>query len=95
MNRYDCEQWFKDIDMVIHNCGLLEELDALAGSSILITGAGGLIGSAIADVFVYYNETHDLPIRVFAGGRNQERVAGRFLPYCNRANFRKLYYYAL
>ncbi len=95
MNRYDCEQWFKDIDMVIHNCGLLEELDALAGSSILITGAGGLIGSAIADVFVYYNETHDLPIRVFAGGRNQERVAGRFLPYCNRAYFRILSYDAL
>ena len=64
----------EDIDQVMNESGILPELNALAGHSVLITGATGLIGSSIADILFRYNETHALPIKVFIGGGKKSRA---------------------
>ena len=86
----------EDIDQVMNESGILPELNALAGHSVLITGATGLIGSSIADILFRYNETHALPIKVFiGGGRSQERAMQRFGKYYKKEYFQFLFYNAL
>ena len=76
-NIYTGNLWISDIDAVISS---LPELDALAGKSILITGAGGLICSAVVDILIRFNETHKCikSIRVIAAGRNRAKISERF-----------------
>jgi len=75
MKLFECGQWIRDID---EELDALPELDQLAGKSVMITGATGLIGSAVVDVLVRYNETHSVPITVYAAGRNEGKVVERF-----------------
>ena len=75
MKLFECGQWIHDIDEVID---ALPELDQLAGKSVMITGATGLICSAVVDVLLRYNETHSVPITVYAAGRSEEKVVERF-----------------
>ena len=65
---YNSELWFEDIDKISQS---LPELSELVGKSVLITGAAGLICSAVTDIFIRYNETHEIPIRIIAAGRWQ------------------------
>lgn len=46
---------------------------------VLITGASGLIGSAIVDALLFYNKMHDKHIQVYAMARNAERLLQRFV----------------
>lgn len=71
----ECEQWINDIDEVL---SALPELDQLTGKSVMITGATGLICSAVVDVLLRYNETHRAPIAVYAAGRSKEKIVERF-----------------
>jgi len=48
------------------------------GKTFLITGASGLIGSAIVDLLVYLSEEHHTKTSIIASGRNVERLAARF-----------------
>ena len=64
----------------------------LAGKHILITGAGGLVCSAIADVLLRCNEQHDLPIAVIAAGRSEIRIRERFARYAEAPYFHFLPY---
>lgn len=75
MKLLECEQWIHDIDEVID---ALPELNQLAGKSVLITGATGLICSAVVDVLLRYNENYSVPITVYAAGRSEEKVIERF-----------------
>ncbi len=84
MSIYASELWMRDVKTAIKT---LPELPELAGKSVLITGATGLICSAVADIFIYYNETHDLPIGIIAAGRKPERVSDRFGEYYDRDYF--------
>lgn len=52
-------------------------LAPLDGKCVLITGATGLIASALADLFIHHNR-HGGSIRVLAAGRSGARVAQRF-----------------
>ncbi len=81
---YSSMQWIDDIDEVSEE---LPELNELAGKSVLITGASGLICSAVTDIFIRYNETHPVPIKIIAAGRKFEKIADRFGRYCDRAYF--------
>ena len=49
MSIYKSEQWLADIDEVV--C-ILPELATLANKSILVTGATGLICSAVVDIIM-------------------------------------------
>lgn len=62
--------------------------DFLKGTTFLITGATGLIGSFLIDLIMQENSKHDLHCRILAVGRNQQRAASRFSPYWDSAYFK-------
>lgn len=78
--------WLSDIDRVIH---ALPELGTLSGKSVLITGAGGLICSTVADVLIRWNESHNgrENIGIIAAGRNKAKISGRFGEFSGREYF--------
>lgn len=52
--------------------------ERLDHSRILITGAGGLICSALVDLLLHRNDTAGSGIQVYAAGRSREKLANRF-----------------
>ena len=78
------EQWIKDIDEV---SAIVPELDSLAGKSVLITGAAGLICSSVVDILFRYNDTHEKPVRIYAAGRWIEEMEARFKYQVHREDF--------
>ena len=81
---YENSLWLQDIDTVISG---LPELDAMAGNSILVTGAAGLICSSVVDILFRYNDTHNTKIQVFAAGRWIEEMITRFGELTKRPDF--------
>ena len=81
---YEHPLWIEDIDLIIKT---LPELEQLAGSSVLITGASGLICSAVVDVLFRYNDTHDQKIRILVAGRSENRMRERFGIMVDRDDF--------
>lgn len=81
---YDNPIWFQDIDLVLET---FPEFSKLAGKSVLITGAGGLICSAFTDVLIRYNETHKVKISILAAGRSEEKLRQRFGAYFEKEYF--------
>lgn len=80
MNINSIKQWNDDLDEVISN---LPELEKIYDKSVLITGPTGLICSAVVDVLIRFNTTHDQKIKVLLAGRSEEKVKARFAPYTN------------
>lgn len=54
------------------------DVDALKGKHILITGASGLIGSAVTDLLIGCNMERQTGITIYAAGRNTQRLSQRF-----------------
>ena len=81
---YENSLWLQDLDLVISG---LPELDAMAGKSILITGAAGLICSSVVDILFRYNDTHKTKIQVYAAGRWIEEMTARFGELTKRPDF--------
>ena len=86
---YESSQWFKDIDRVTE---VVPEIERLAGSSVMITGATGLICSAVVDILIRYNETHEEKIGIIAAGRQAGKVKKRFGIYAERDYFKYMPY---
>ena len=84
MNIYDSKLWISDLDETI---AALPELNELAGKSVMITGCTGLICSAVVDVLIRWNATHEGKIKIQAAGRSEDKVTERFSPYTNEAWF--------
>jgi nucleoside-diphosphate-sugar epimerase len=59
----------------VPNIGRLKE------KAILITGATGMIGSAIADTLLYLKTEKNFNIQIYLAGRNQEKIEKRFFKY--------------
>lgn len=57
--------------------------EVFSEKSVLITGAGGLIGSALVDAFMEMDDY----VTVYALGRNGEKLRQRFTHYSNRSDF--------
>lgn len=75
MNYYSSKTYQADIaDAVRATVGL----DKLAGSSVLIAGGSGLIGSYIADMLLWANRQLHTGITVYAMDLSAERLAARF-----------------
>lgn len=83
MGLYNSKIWISDLEETI---GELPELGELAGKSVMVTGCTGLIGSAVVDVLIRWNETHEGKIIVLAAGRSEKRIRERFVPY-NKENW--------
>ncbi len=60
----------KDIDSIAK----WSKLEKLAGSTVLVTGATGLIGSQLCRALLRASETRNLNIHVIAGVRNREKA---------------------
>lgn len=92
MSIYNSKQWISDIEDVVQS---LPELLELAGKTVMVTGAAGLICSAVVDVFFRYNESHDVPINILAAGRWPEEMEKRFCEYCVKPYYRFISYNAV
>ena len=75
---YDSKQWIDDLDRIINS---LPELKMLEGQSVLITGAGGLICSSVADTLIRYNCLNDKKVTVYLAGRSESKMVDRFGHY--------------
>lgn len=47
----------------------------------MLTGATGLIGAAIADLLIWYNKDRNVPVELYAAGRNEKQIEEKFKPY--------------
>ena len=63
--------------------------EQLSGANILVTGATGLIGSALVDALMLH-AGHDY--HVYAAGRNEQRAQVRFADYLGDTSFHFLKY---
>ena len=86
---YASKLWLQDLDGVL---AVLPEAAELAGRSVLITGASGLVCSAVIDLLLRYNDTHAAPIKIVAAGRDRERMKARFGSFFNKPYFTFLLY---
>ena len=87
---YKSSRWFQDIDRVTEEA--LPFLGEMAGKSVLITGAAGLVLSPVVDILIRYNETHDTPIQILAAGRWLKEMTDRFGKYCDKPYFQFVVY---
>ncbi len=78
MNINETKQWKKDIDDVL---SVIPELETMAGKTVMITGATGLICSAVVDVLAHWNGSHDEKINIIAAGRSEDKIKARFCQY--------------
>lgn len=76
--------WLSDLD---EELATLPELCELADRNVMVTGCTGLIGSAVVDILIRWNEAHDNKIRILAAGRNKKKLMERFAPYDKEAWF--------
>lgn len=89
MSIYDSKLWIDNIDTVINEFPEFHELEC---KSVLITGAAGLICSAIVDILIRYNETHSEKIEIIVAGRSEEKMKNRFGKYIDSNYFSFLPY---
>ncbi|MFT9274048.1 MAG: NAD-dependent epimerase/dehydratase family protein [Liquorilactobacillus nagelii] len=59
----------------------------LTGSSIMVTGASGLIGSFLIDVLMYQNQHIQLDCEIYAVGRSENHARQRFGSYWDDPHF--------
>ncbi len=84
--------WATDLDLT---AAYLPELEQLNGKTVFITGAGGLICSALVDLLVRYNETRFATIHILAAGRSEGKMRARFPGAFGRPFFSFVRYDAL
>lgn len=64
-----------------YTAGLDLQWDKLKDSSVLITGAGGLVGSFLTDVLMWRNQNAGMNCKIYAMGRNKSYAQERFAQY--------------
>lgn len=75
MNFYKSNSYEKDIEIATKATIGIEKL---FGSSILIAGGSGLIGSFMADILIYANQKMNAAITVYAMDLSEANLASRF-----------------
>lgn len=75
MKYFNSKTYVEELRTVIQN---LPGLKKLRGSSILITGATGLIGAYMVDLLLLYNDINEANITIYAMGRNLDKLIERF-----------------
>ncbi len=79
VNRMELNGYTEDVERV---AGLPLPWEKLNGSSIMISGAAGMIGTFLIDVIMYKNKNEDgFSCDIYALGRNEERAKERFSEY--------------
>lgn len=75
MSLYNSKTYIKDIETAVNST---VDIEQLRGSSILVAGAAGLIGSYIVDILLFYNKIQNADIKIYAVDRKMESLAARF-----------------
>lgn len=79
------QEYLAQIRDMVEKSGIpWEELD---GSSVLVTGAAGMLGSCMVDVLIYLNEFQGYHTRIGALGRTEGKIAARFGEYAKKDYF--------
>ena len=86
---YTNSLWVDDLDKAINAFSGLNRLD---GKTVLVTGATGLICSAVVDLLLRYNDTHAGTISILVAGRSIERLVSRFCENVERSDIQFLEY---
>lgn len=81
---YRGNRYREDLKSVL-NC--VESIYILKQSSVLITGASGLIGSFLVDFLMYCNEVLSLGIDIYVMGRNVSSLSRRFSSHLHSEHF--------
>lgn len=63
---------------LIESISRVVNFDKLRNSSVMVTGATGLIGSYVVDLLQLFNEECDANISIYAIGRSEQRLCDRF-----------------
>lgn len=84
--------YLDDIDDIVSDIPGISELK---GKNVLITGAGGLICSAVVDTLMFLNKYKHYMIHIYAAGRNQSKMEQRFAYWLNNSYFHIVKYEAL
>lgn len=74
-NLLKIDEYKNDIELVL---GQNSSLKGLRNSKILITGASGLVASAVADILIFLNENYNASIEIFLSARNTSSLQERF-----------------
>ena len=74
----DNELYYDDVKYVAN---LELPWEKIKDSTVMITGASGLIGSALIDSIMYRNLHNEMNCTIFAIGRNVEKAKQRFFGY--------------
>lgn len=92
MSIYESTTYLNDLREVVNNTSVIQKLK---NKSVLITGARGLICSAIVDILLMSNEFNDANITIYASDYNIERTKKRFGGYPNQnvLKWLKIIYY--
>ena len=75
MDLYENYLYSEDVRRV---AGLDFPWERLAGKSVLVSGATGLLGSFLVDVLLYLNKEQNLRVKIYALGRNEKKARERF-----------------
>lgn len=86
------KSYFEDLEYRFVNDKTFIQLN---NKSIFITGATGLIGSALADYLLYIKNHHAVNISIFLGGRNRQKLCERFSIYLEGKDYNFIEYDAL
>lgn len=76
--------YVQDLETAISS---VNNINVLRNKKIFITGASGLIGNFLVDLFMYLNDIYGFNISIIANGRNKERLEERFNKYLNSNKF--------
>lgn len=72
---YYSDTYRRDLQTAINS---VKDIETLYGSSVMVTGATGLIGSFVVDMLSELNRSHKADIKIYALGRSEERLRKRF-----------------
>lgn len=89
--RYTIE-YEKDLKRI---AGVITGIEKLRNCRIFVSGAGGLICSALVDFLMNLNEWKNAGIEVYAAGRSEARIRKRFSRWSGRPEFHYLPYDAM
>lgn len=79
------QEYLGQIKEMVEKSGIPWE--KLNHSSVIITGAAGMLGSCLADVLIYLNEFQGYHIKIGALGRTEGKLAARFGDYVKKDYF--------
>lgn len=89
MSLYDNEQYMEDVRYIVQ---LNLPWEKLQNTSIMLSGATGMIGSFLVDVILEKNQSDNLNCTVYALGRNEKKTSERFNKHIDDPHYKFIPY---